>query len=70
MFNATELKVELTRQRWSRVKLCEATGIPYSTMTKHMKDGNFSAPQMKAIKDVLELSNDRFMEIFYSDVTD
>lgn len=65
--NANKLRGRLAEQRLTQEQLAAAIGINRATLHRKM-DGasDFSREEMLAIREVLGLSDDDFMAIFFS----
>lgn len=65
--NTTELKVELVRKGLTYEKLADAIGINPCTFYRKAKgESEFTRNELLIIKQLLELSDKRFIEIFFA----
>lgn len=68
MANGTELKAECVRKGISMEGLADRIGInPATLYRKTNGKGEFSAPELQAIRKILGLSDEKFMFIFFKD---
>lgn len=68
MFKVNEFKAEIVRNGLSVDEFCEKTGIKRRTFARRMQDGNFGLDDLNRIATVLNLSADRIVEIFLSNI--
>lgn len=68
MFKVNEFKAEIVRNGMSVDEFCEKTGIKRRTFARRMQDGNFGLDDLNRIATVLDLSADRIVEIFLSNI--
>ena len=65
--NIPELRAEMGRRNLSYSRLAKAAGITPSTMTRRIRGTTeFSLPEIWRISDVLELSNEKILSIFFA----
>lgn len=68
MTNELELKAECVRKQISLSELAAKIGVDYSTLYRKLKgESEFSRNELQIIRSVLYLTNERFIEIFFSE---
>ena len=66
--NETELAVELTRHRLTVPKAADAIGISKKAFYAKMRaQSQFKQAEIQKLKNLLRLSDERTMEIFFAD---
>ena len=66
MTNELELKAECVKKGMTLAELANKIGVDASTLYRKFKGGSeFSRNEMQIIRSVLELSDERFLEIFF-----
>ena len=66
--NSTELSVELTRNKLSVPKAADLIGIGKKAFYSKMKgESEFKQSEIKELKKILNLSDERVSEIFFAD---
>ena len=62
--NKKLLEYYMAKNNDSKVELAEALEMSLQTLYRRMQSGSFSCPELKAIRDRYELSDNQFCEIF------
>ncbi len=66
MFVKSELKAKLVQQEMNVESLAERLKKNPSTLYRKISDGNFDIEEVDAIRDILELSDDDVISIFFA----
>ena len=66
MFNKSLFKGKVMARGMTLASLAEAIGINASTMTRKLKQGTFDRAEINAISDVLQLTDEEIIEIFFA----
>ena len=66
MFNKRLLKAKVVANGMTLGELSESIGISASTMTRKLKEGSFSRAEINEITDVLHLTAEDIVTIFFA----
>lgn len=66
MFNKRLLKSKVVARGMTLGDLAVAIGINASTMTRKLKQGTFNRAEINAISDVLQLTDEEIIAIFFA----